>query len=282
MLQNIEAPDQVFRVSHWLDDHEKTVLKKGSGKRSLMITASNQGRYVRNRISTDGNLNDLALDATLRMAAPFQKERKHDQMALAIEKSDIRVKVREKRTGNTIVFVVDASGSMGANRRMRAVKGAILSLLNDAYQKRDKVGLIAFREQSAEMLLGITRGVDLAQKKLADLPTQGQTPLAAGLDMAYEVIKAAKIKDKDILPVIVLVSDGRATYAKNGVNARDAALASARRIGAENIKTVVVDTEEGFVRLKLAHKLAEAMNADCFELEELRAGSLLAAVTTAL
>ena len=223
--ETVFDPGEVFDVSKWLaDEQQSAFVRRGSGRRSLVTTGSMQGRYVRYTFPKGNELRDIAIDATLRAAAPHQLSRESNGMAVVISKSDIRTKVRERRTGNTIVFVVDASGSMGANKQMTAVKGAILSLLNDAYQKRDKVSLIAFRKESAELLLGITRSVELAEKKLAVLPTGGVTPLAAGLDLAYEVVKAAKIKDKDMLPVIVLVTDGKASYSQRGMDAFDDAL----------------------------------------------------------
>lgn len=280
--ETVFDPGDSFLVSKWLADHRNETVKKGSGKRSLVITSSTQGKYVRYAFPKGKELSDIALDATLRAAAPYQLRRAGGKMAVAISKSDIRVKVRERRTGNTIVFVVDASGSMGANKQMVAVKGAILSLLNDAYQKRDKVSLIAFRKESAELLLGITRSVDLAEKKLAVLPTGGVTPLAAGIEMAHDYVKAAKIRDKDMLPVIVLVTDGRATYSEKSKDAFGDALRAAARVGADNIKTVVIDTDQNFIRLHLAEKLAEAMNADRYEIDDLQAQSVLAAVTLSL
>ncbi|MCD8501653.1 MAG: VWA domain-containing protein [Bacillaceae bacterium] len=110
-------------------------------------------------------MTDIALIATIRAAAPFQKLRPNNGTLMTITANDFRKKVREKRIGNTLLFVVDASGSMGAQQRMKAVKGALLSMLQDAYQKRDSVGMIAFRNKNADIILDITRSVDLAQKK---------------------------------------------------------------------------------------------------------------------
>ncbi len=280
--ETVFEPGESFFISKWLADHRGEPVKKGSGKRSLVITSSTQGKYVRYAFPKGNDFRDIALDATLRAAAPYQCRRSKGQTAVAIRQADIRVKVRERRTGNTIIFVVDASGSMGANKQMVAVKGAILSLLNDAYQKRDKVSLIAFRKESAELLLGITRSVDLAEKKLAVLPTGGVTPLAAGIEMAHAYVKAAKIRDKDMLPVIVLVTDGRATYSEKSKDAFGDALRAAARVGAEKIKTVVIDTDQNFIRLQLAEKLAEVMDADRYEIEDLQAQSVLTAVTLSL
>jgi magnesium chelatase subunit D len=273
---------ELFNVSRWLSEDRDLLVKRGSGRRSIVTTGSMQGRYVRYGFPKGNDIRDIAIDATLRAAASHQKARVTNGTAVAIDTSDIRVKIRERRTGNTIVFVVDASGSMGANRQMSAVKGAILSLLNDAYQKRDKISLIAFRKDRAELLLGVTRSVELAEKKLAVLPTGGVTPLAAGLDMAYEVVKAAKLKDKDMLPVIVLVTDGRATYSARSEDAFGDALRAASRIGAEGIKSVVIDTDRNFIKLHLAEKLAAAMEADRFEIDDIRAQTVLAAVALSL
>ncbi|WP_303868859.1 VWA domain-containing protein [Acetobacterium wieringae] len=280
--ETLDAPEQIFQIARWMSQTDKGTISKGSGKRSLMVTSSLQGRYVRNRCPVKGEIRDIAIDATLRTAAPYQRYREKNDMAIAINQSDIRVKIREKRTGNTIIFVVDASGSMGANKRMKAVKGAAISMLNDAYQKRDKVGMIVFKNHSAELVLGVTRSVELAEKKLTALPTGGRTPLAAGLNMAVEVVKAGKIKDKDMLPVIVLISDGRATYSDQGKDAFEEALKAAGRIRAEKIKTIVIDTDQSFIKLNLAEKLAVQMDADRYQIEELQANSLMTAVSLSL
>ncbi len=171
-------------------------VRQGSGKRSLTRTDLKQGRYVR-AILPPGILTDLAFDATLRAAAPYQSSRPKGRCAIAIRKADLRQKVREKRIGNIFLFVVDASGSMGARERMKTVKRAVFTMLQDVYQKRDQVGLIAFRRKTAEVLLPVTRSVDLAQKCLADLPTGGKTPLAEGLGSALALLQTLRKKDKN-------------------------------------------------------------------------------------
>ncbi|MDU1443446.1 MAG: magnesium chelatase subunit D family protein [Clostridium cochlearium] len=250
---------------------------KGGGKRSKTKTDSKQGRYIRYTLPKE-KLQDVAFDATLRAAAPYQRLRDKKGLAVVIDKSDFREKVREKRTGSTILFIVDASGSMGAKKRMSAVKGAVVSLLTDAYQKRDKVGMIAFRKKEAEVLLGITRSVDLAQNNLKTLPTGGKTPLAAGLSKGYELLKAAKKKDPDILPVIVLVSDGRANQSLGGGDAFDEAIEMANKIYEEGIQSIVIDSEQDFIKLGLAKEIAQAMDAKYYKLEELEAGEIAGAV----
>ncbi|ABW19859.1 VWA domain-containing protein [Alkaliphilus oremlandii] len=233
---------------------------KGSGKRNKVKTDSKEGRYIRYRIPK-GRPKDIAFDATFRIAACSQGGRNREGLSLVIRSGDIREKVREKHTGATILFVVDASGSMGAKRRMGAVKGAVLSLLNDAYQKRDNVGIIAFRKDGADTLLNITRSVDLAQKCLTNLPTGGKTPLASGLYKAYELLKIDRIKNADALQYIVLVSDGKGNVPLFSENAIEDAYHVGEKIRNENIKSMVLDTENGYIQLGFAKKLAEKMDS---------------------
>jgi magnesium chelatase subunit D len=211
---------------------------------------------------------DLALAATVRSAAPHQRARGRAGAGLVLRREDLRRNVREGREGNLVLFVVDASGSMAARRRMAAVKGAVLSLLTDAYQRRDKVGLVSFRGEGARVLLPPTSGVDLAASRLGELPTGGRTPLAAGLEKAAEVLKRERVREKERRPLVVILTDGRATA---GPDPRGAA-AGLRRLGAAS---VVVDTEEGHLRLGMAATLAEALGARCLRLEDLRADTLV-------
>ena len=254
--------------------------RRASGRRNVTITDSSAGRYVRSKLP-EGKASGLALDATLRAAAPHQlgrRERTESQNAVLIESHDIRVKVRESRSGSLVLFVVDASGSMGAQRRMVAVKGAVMSLLLDAYQRRDRVGMISFRGTSASLMLPPTNSVDLAQVHLAEMPTGGRTPLSAGLFKALEVIETERIKDRDVLPLVVLLSDGRGNVALGQDSPLDEAYAAAGIIGDDKIPSVVVDTESGFIRLGMAQPVAEAMGAQYLKLEDLRADNLAEAV----
>ena len=251
--------------------------RKGEGKRTKTKTDSKKGQYIRYTIPKN-KLQDIAFDATLRAAAPYQGIRDKKGLAIAVEGSDFREKIREKRTGSTILFIVDASGSMGAKKRMTAVKGAVVSLLTDAYQKRDKVGLVAFRKKEAEALLNITRSVDMAQKCLKTLSTGGKTPLAAGLLKGYEMIKIAQKKDPDMLPVIVLVSDGRTNAATNDGDPFNEAVEISKKIRMEGIQSIVVDTEQDFIKLGLARDIAQALGAKYYKLEELEGDQLAEAV----
>ena len=263
---NLKPPDQRSR--------------RASGRRNVTITDSNAGRYVRSKMP-EGKASSLALDATLRAAAPHQNSRRASsgsQNRVLIEPWDIRDKVRESMSGSLVLFVVDASGSMGAQRRMVAVKGAIMSLLLDAYQRRDRVGLISFRGTRAELLLPPTNSVDLAKIHLQDMPTGGRTPLSAGLFKALEIIETERIKDRDVLPLLVLLSDGRGNVALGHDSPLDEAYAGAGIIGEEKIPSVVVDTESGFLKLGMVQPVAEAMGAQYLKLEDLRADNIAEAV----
>jgi magnesium chelatase subunit D len=188
-----------------------------------------------------------------------------------IHPEDIREKVREGREGNLILFVVDASGSMASRNRMSAVKGAVLSLLTDAYQRRDKVGLISFRNEGAQTLIPPTASVELAAARLEELPTGGRTPLSAGLETAAEVIRRERLREAERRPLLVLLTDGRATAGADPLRA-------ATGLGKMDVASVVVDTEEGYVRFGMAGKIAEAMGARCLRLAELRADALVRVV----
>ena len=260
--------------------------RQSTGRRAVTVSSSSVGRYVRSAVPR-GPLADLALDATLRAAAPHQLRRRSEiedgpETALLIEPWDVREKVRETRTGSLILFVVDASGSMGAQRRMVAVKGAILSLLLDAYQRRDRVALISFRGARADLLLPPTNSVDLAQVYLHDLPTGGRTPLSRGLYLALDVLETERMKDREVLPLVVVLSDGRANVTMDHSSSASAAVTEAQGVASlfedKKFSAVVVDTESGFLKLGMAQGLADAMGARCIKLDDLRADRLADAV----
>ena len=274
--EQIADIDKGFRLPKMLLDLGKDRnIRRGSGKRSTTRTDLKQGHYVRAELPK-AKVEDLAFDATIRAAAPFQKLREDNGCALNIKQEDLRQKVREKRIGNTFLFAVDASGSMGARERMRAVKGAIFYMLQEAYQKRDRVGMIAFRRQQAELLLPITRSVDLAQKCLAELPTGGKTPLADGLAMALQTLSMMNKHDSELEPILVLVTDGRANAAEaNGGDPVVSAIKIAERIGKAKITSVVIDTELDFIKLGLAKRIAAAMGANYYTLQRLSKDSII-------
>jgi magnesium chelatase subunit D len=246
------------------------------------------GPYVRSLVPRQPRPRDWALDATLRAAAPHQRDRRAalagaPRAAVLLERHDLRQKVRETRLSNLILFVVDASGSMAARDRMAAAKGAVLSLLFDAYRKRDQVGLIAFRGRGAELLLPPTSSVDLAEARLRELPTGGRTPLAHGLDLARQTVERHLRSRPGTLPLLVVVSDGRANVPLVAVQ-RDC-LAEIQALGAElqrrQIASVVIDSEAGPLQLGMAVETAAALGARYLRLDDLEAQQLADAVREA-
>ncbi|MEU0036909.1 putative cobaltochelatase [Streptomyces sp. NPDC006333] len=239
-----------------------------AGRRSRARTE--HGRTTGSR-RPRGTLTKLHLAATVRAAAPHQRARGRSGPGLVVRRDDLRQATREGREGNLVLFVVDASGSMAARQRMGAVKGAVLSLLLDAYQRRDKVGLVTFRGSAAEVALPPTSSVDAAAARLESLPTGGRTPLAAGLLRAHEVLRIERLRDAARRPLVVVVTDGRATGGPEPV-----ALAgrAARLFAAEQLASVVVDCEAGPVRLGLAGRLADELGGTAVTLDELRADSI--------
>ncbi|MFE5519762.1 putative cobaltochelatase [Streptomyces virginiae] len=247
-----------------------------SGRRSRARTAHGRTTGAQR---PRGHLTKLHLAATIQAAAPHQKARGRDGRGLVIRKDDLRQATREGREGNLVLFVVDASGSMAARQRMSAVKGAVMSLLLDAYQRRDKVGLITFRGATAELALPPTSSVDAAAARLEQLPTGGRTPLAAGLLKAHEVLRIERLRDPSRRPLLVVVTDGRATSAGNvggrtDSSPRELAGHSARLLQAGGVASVVVDCESGPVRLGLAGVLAQDLGGPSVTLDGLRADSL--------
>jgi len=279
---------QPFKVKPLLLKRDN-YYRMSSGRRTPTRTLAKSGRYVRS--TTQRRNNDLALDATIRAASPYQITRPKHGVAIAIEESDIREKIRERKTGNLLVFVVDASGSMG-EKLMIESKGAIMSLLFDAYQKRDKVSLVAFRETTADVLLPPTDSIELAKKLLEDLPTGGRTPLAQGLICGYQVIKNYLRKDKKASPLLILVSDGRANvgllegkcppnyYALWGfAKIKQEIINIAHHIRAdEKIKSLVIDVSEGWGPNRNIKDIAEAMGAQYTRVQNLKATGIVEVV----
>jgi magnesium chelatase subunit ChlD-like protein len=253
------------------------LTRKHAGRRSRTHTDRKRGHYIQARPAGD-KTDDIAFDATLRAAAPFQKQR-GDQlaksgMAYALRKSDLQRKVRVRRTANLILFVVDASWSMAVSERMQATKGAIMSLLTDAYQRRDRVGLIVFQKDRASMILPPTNSVTLAKKALTNIPVGGKTPLSAGLMLAYETIKREKTLHPDIIPLMILLTDGAGNVSVSNATPQDEAHRIAELIKSDQIKSVTINMEHVAFDQGLATKLAERMGGPCYTLGQLRADIL--------
>ncbi len=247
------------------------------GRRQESVAADARGRYARSEPATAGSPVDLALDATIRAAAPFQRDRE-GALAIEIREEDVQRKVRVRKVGASIVFCVDASGSMGAASRMDAARGAILELLVDAYRRRDRVGLVSFRGDRAEVILAPTSSVELAQIKLKSLPTGGATPLAHGMLRGAELLAAETRRDDRIVPWLVVVTDGRANVGLDGGLGSEDARAIAARLRAEHLNVLVIDSGGGPRATSAARDLAIAAGAHYVKLDSLAADTVAGAV----
>lgn len=240
------------------------------GRRSRARTR--QGRVVRATPETGTGLHLLG---TIFAAVPHQRARGRISGPLEFAAADLRGAYREGREGNLVVFVVDASGSMAARDRLSAVTGAIVALLRDSYQRRDKVAVITVRGADAELVLPPTSSVDIAVRRLADLRTGGKTPLAQGLLKAREVIARERVRDPHRRPMLVVLTDGRAT---GGPDPVPRARTAARLLAGDSVTAMVVDCERGMIRLGLARDLARELRGGYLQLAELTGASVAGVV----
>lgn len=316
---NIFQIGSTFKVRNFSSDKDR-IFRRGSGRRSRSKVSQKQGRYVKSCINSYNG--DIALDATLRAAAPYQKQRRknngsyigiydsechintqnvdstchvnlknlcRDSISLNSQNSDnnkpfviltsqdVRGRIREKRIGNFLLFMVDASGSMGARGRMAASKGAVMSLLLDAYQKRDRVGMISFRRDQAFVNLPPTTSVELAGKLLTEMPVGGRTPLSAALVKTYEQVRNILLRDPSARPIVIMITDGKSNVAISDLKPVEEALNLAQAMTCdERVKYIVVDTEEsGHLSFGLAGKLADALHAQYFKIDDLKTKTLV-------
>jgi magnesium chelatase subunit D len=271
------SPGETYKVKSSLMtsqlrmDHK---IRERAGRRN--DTESPSGRYVGSMVPR-GEPRTIALDATIRAASVHQVARE-GRMMINIEPQDVREKVLERKVGNLLVFVVDASGSMGARQRMTAVKGAILSLLIDAYQKRDRVCLVVFRGDHAEAVVPPTNSVALAQERMGLIPTGGRTPLGDGLSLAHDIVMKERRSGSDLEPLIVLITDGRGNVSRTDRKPMEEVSAIAHRLSEEKVRSLVIDSEEGMVSLGCARKLASDMEARYMKLEDIRSDTVLEAM----
>ncbi|OYN82131.1 VWA domain-containing protein [Mycolicibacterium sphagni] len=247
-----------------------TVPGVGEGNPGRRSRARNRSGAVITATDAPGQGHGLHLFATVLNAAGNGRLRPQPE--------DVRRAVRVGREGNLVIFVVDASGSMAARDRMSAVSGAALSLLRDAYQRRDKVAVITFRQDGARVLLPPTGSAHIASRRLTRFDTGGTTPLAQGLLAARDVVVRERVRDRTRRPLVVVLTDGRAT---GGPDPLGRSRSAARRLVAEGAAAVVVDCETSYVRLGLAADLAEHLDAPLLQLEQLRADYLAQALRRA-
>lgn len=264
-----------------LDTPLDKMMRSYAGRRSVTHTERKRGRYIQSR-PANGRADDLAFDATLRAAAPFQKERSEikdtNRVAFAIRPGDYMKKIRVRRAANLILFLVDASWSMAVAERMAATKGAIMSLLTDAYQRRDRVGLIVFQKNKATLVLPPTNSVLLAQEALSDVPVGGKTPLSAGLMMSYEVLRKEKILHPDVMPLLIILTDGAGNVPVGHLPPQEEAHQFADMIAREKIHSVVINMEHAAFDQGLAQALADHLECPCYTITDLKAESLFVTV----
>lgn len=273
MRDEIFDTGETFRAKR-LSFRKDRLKRLSSGRRTKTRSKDKGGRYVRSILNSH---DDVAIDATIRAAAPFQQVRGPHHM-LVIHDSDLRYKQREKKTGHLVIFAVDGSGSMAARRRMVATKGAIQSLLMDCYQKRDKVALLVFRRDKAEIVLPPTSSVEHASRRLKEIPTGGKTPLSSGLMEAHALIRRYAKKSPETRFLLIVITDGRANHSVSGLSPREEALRIARLIcETPSTDVIVVDTEDKdkFLRADLAVPLAAELNAAYYTMDDLKADYLV-------
>ncbi len=260
---------ETYRVIDYLSGDRRSKETPRTGRHDGAVTRERSGRCVGYRMPK-GRVDDIALVASIRVAAPYQPMRDHSRLALVLERDDLREKVRERRQGRDILFMVDGSGSIGAQKRMVAVKGAILSMLRDAYQKRDSIGMAVFRTDHAEEVLPLTRSILKAYHVLAEIPTGGRTPLIHALVKGHEILGAGSSKGSR--PVMVILTDGRCNVPfTSGMKPLDEMIGTARALSGSGIKFIVIDTESGRLRFGLALELCRALDGTYLRLEDLNA-----------
>ena len=270
--QDVESGQEF--TARRLDTQLDRLTRRSAGRRSRTRTDRKRGRYIQSRLPVKDKVTDLAFDATLRAAAPYQRDRDHSQMALALKKQDLREKVRVRRSANLVLFVVDASWSMAVAERMEATKGAIMSLLTDAYQRRDRVGLVVFNKNDARLVLSPTNSVQLARDALADIAVGGKTPLSAGLLLAFEVFRKEAHLHPDVMPLMILLTDGAGNVSMSNLPPQEEAHKIARLIRDNGIRSVVINMEHAAFDQGLAQLLADNLDAPCNTLDDLHATAL--------
>ena len=285
-----QHPESVFAIGDPIDAsrvrpkerRDRIRRSKTSGRRISTLARFNRGRYASHTMPS-GRPTDIAIDATIRAAAPYQRDRgagMSSENAVIIESGDVREKIRVGKVSTATLFVVDASGSMGASNRMESAKGAVMSLLMDSYQQRDRIGMVAFKGDSADVLLPLCSSVDLAFGRLRELPTGGKTPLGVGLNTGLNLLLGEKRKNDETIPIMVLISDGRANVSvgENG-SIKEELLSIAEEARSAGIHVVILDTESvgrSFVKMQLGYcrEIAERAGGRYLPVDQLSSGEV--------
>jgi len=275
---NINAQEEIFeidtsvKINEVIDNTKRRKLMNISGQRVLHPTNDHRGKYIGGKRPRDfnfSNSNDIAINETINSAVLDSDNRGivENGRTLLIKEEHLHVKKRKGKSSYLVIFCVDASGSMGVNNRMKMVKGAIYSILQSNYIYRDKVSLIVFRKDKAEIILPPTRSTDLAFKMLKDIPTGGTTPLVAGLIKAVDIALEEEIKKTGYIPLIVLLTDARGNvYYKDAI---EDVIKTGEYIASKGLDLLIIDTESSEIRIGLCKSLSEASNAIYYHLDHL-------------
>jgi magnesium chelatase subunit D len=281
--KNLQSKDKIFNIgppiSVNLETKEEQEIYTGRSGRTVKSIGIDRGTYVYSTIPKSKPC-DIAIDATIRAAA--SRLVGTCRTPLKIGDEDIREKVRKAKTSSLIILVVDASGSMAAQKRMEAAKGAVLGLLSDAYRRRDKIAFIAFRGKSSEIMLPPTNNIDLAEKALAKLPTGGETPLPHALFTALNLVKSEKRAcSNTIKPIVALITDGKANVSLGG-NIREEITDICIEMKENNVNMAVIDVSEDPFTPNYINDIIEAANAKHIKIETLTNTELQRTVTELL
>lgn len=270
-----EADESLDAGDISIEDINTGTLSQGRQKGRKI--KGNKGRYICSKSPEKGEtISDIAVDATLRAAALRSSQSDSGVSSFTVLPEDLRVKERIHDRNILLIFILDSSDSMGAGEGMRAAKGAILSLLTKAYQKRRRVALVSFSNDKAEILLEPTGSIALARRKLKRLPTGGGTPFADGLVKAWQIVKSERIKNPSIAPLLVFISDGEANIPlKQGVKALDELYFMAGQIRKDGLKSLVIDTSGYSLKSDRMLNFAQNLGADYYHIEHTQQSSII-------
>ena len=271
--ERIEPPDPVQGVSNLTSNARSSTTAARPGRRMAAESTTGRGRWTRSRRMKPGDLPDVAIADTLLAAAV------RGELRMAVDIEDIRIKRRVSKHGSLIVCVVDASGSMGAERRIRAAKSLAISLLQDAYVRRDRVCVVAFRGANAEVVVPPTRSPLLARRLLEHMPSGGQTPLAHGLELTANILEAEKLKDPHVQPIVIVISDGRANVPlPGGTDPSADAIGAAERLARHGVLGLVVDASVRRPVLSVLPEVCSRLHARYVRIDTMLGGSSMGVI----
>ena len=262
--------------SRWLLPPKNRRERDASGKRSQATSRQARGRHIRSVPLTQSR--DIAWPATIRAGAVHRMRRPSGPLAIPLAPADLFAKIRRRKVGNLLLFVMDTSASMGVQRRAIATQAAIMAILLDAYQRRDRVGLVVFRDQQAEVVLQPTNSVDLARRAFERMELGGTTPLSAGLMAALRIVEREGRRKRDLAPLLIILTDGQANISQGDQDPLEEALLVARHMRAKRVGGVVLGTEVVASQQAPLRALASALGAGYVPMGEITHRAILTAI----